>query len=353
MATTPAERYAAMTHYLRIFYSEPFYRYGGITHPVLWHPAPPPQQHDLNSVLGRWYPAPRREYPLYDHGYLHSLQNSGRSLYDGVTFSLKTLTTRPLRLNATLGSYFDMLATCGALERELRDAAGDAAIRLPGRSQYHRQVAPALALKSGRGRSAAIGGACLVVFKHQGRYQALLARRSPRNATDPGFFHLLPAFIFQPASADVRPEEWNIERHIYRELLEELFGLPEQEQSPPPPPFDDHPALVYLRHLLATGGAGLYLTGVVLGLLTLRPEICALLLIHDEAWYERITAPDSDMPLNAAHETDGGITLVPIDSDAALLAALPPDVHTIMPPQAVAALWEGVALARQHIAGRA
>jgi hypothetical protein len=43
---------------------------------------------------------------------------------------------------------------------------------------------------------------------------------------------------------------------------------------------------------------------------------------------------------------------VPIESDEALLAALPPQVHTMMPPQAVVALWEGIDLARQMILRR-
>jgi hypothetical protein len=90
-----------------------------------------------------------------------------------------------------------------------------------------------------------------------------------------------------------------------------------------------------------------------MNLLTLRAEISALLLIHDAAWYERVTAPDSDMRLNAEAETQGGIAYVPIATDEALLAALPPDVHTIMPPQAVGALWEGVELARSLIQRRA
>lgn len=346
---TLAARYQAMTHYLRIFYAVPFYTHHGITHPLIWHPAPETQQTQVDSVLGKWDENSPKAFPLYDYGHLSSVQNSGRSVFNGTTFILKSLNLSPLRIHASLGNYFDMLATCGALERELRDAAGAKAIRLPGRSQYHRHIAPVAALKTGRGRSAAIGGACLVVFNHGGTYKAILARRSPKNATDPGFFHLIPAFIFQPATRDVKPQEWSIERQIYRELLEELFGMAENRQPERPDYFDAHPALVYLKQMIAAGKAGLYLTGIVMNLLTLRPEICALLLIHDPTWYERITAPDSDMPLNAAHETENGLTLVPVTSDEALLAALPPDVHTIMPPQATAALWEGVSLARKYI----
>jgi hypothetical protein len=350
----PTALYQKMTHYLRIFYSTPFYQQQGITHPLLWFPAHPDQRADVDSVLGRLYVANGRgglstapQFPVYDHGYLNTIRNSGRNVFNGVTFSLKTLKTNPLKIDGQLGYYFDMLATCAAFERELRDAAAETYIRLPARSRYHREVQPLSALRSGRGRSAAIGGACLLVFKQQGRYQAVLGRRSARAATDPGFFHLLPAFIFQPLSATVQEGEWSIRRHIYREFLEELFGMPEVSAPERLDYFAEHPALVDLEQMLATGQAGLYLTGISLNLLTLRPEISALLLIHDENWYARVTAPASPFRLDVEAETQQGLTLVPIESDAALLAALPPAVHTIMPPQATAALWEGVALARQ------
>src|SRR5688572_30071683 len=120
---TPAERYQAMTHYLRIFYSIEFYRRFGMNHPLLWYRAPEKQQADVDSVLGKWYPAAPQEFPYYDYGHLNSLQNSGRSVYNGTTFILKSMTATPLRINASLGKYFDMLATCGGLERELRDAS--------------------------------------------------------------------------------------------------------------------------------------------------------------------------------------------------------------------------------------
>jgi hypothetical protein len=347
---TPAEHYQKMTHYLRIFYSEVFYQRHGITHPILWYPAAPEQINNVDSVLGKWDARGLEtppEFPVYDYGYLQTMQNSGRNVFNGITFTFKNLRRSPLRVDCSLGRYFDMLATSGALERELRDAAQESAIRVPMRSQYHRHIQPIVALKSGRGRSAAMGVACLTVANIGGEYKALLARRSSKNATDPGFFHLLPAFIFQPASAAVRDEEWRVSYHIYREYLEELFGMPEITSSEQR--FDGHPALLYLHELMQQGKAGLYLTGVSLNLLTLRAEISALLLIHDAAWYARVTAPDSDMRLNAEAETQGGIVTVPIATDEALLAALPPDVHTIMPPQAVGALWEGVDLARKII----
>lgn len=356
MTLQPAENhYQTLTNYLAKLYGVPVYTRANIQHPIV-HYAPDPEQVDhIDSVIGRLSAETPTAFGFYDHGYLQTLQNSGRHLFNGVTFALRQVRFAPLQLDFHYGNYFDMLATCGALEHEMRDAVASKLIRLPARSQYHREISHNAALMTGSGRSAAVGGACLTVFNHDGTYKAMLARRSAKNATDPGFFHLLPAFIFQPRQYPAQPHETLFSYHIYREYLEELFAMPDAISPTPaasPQTWFDHPAYLYLQQLIQAGSAGLYFTGVALNLLTLRPEICALLLIHEPAWYTRITAPDSDMPLNADAETQQGIALVPIDSDAALLASLPPHVHTIMPPQAVVALWEGVDTARRLIQRR-
>ncbi len=363
MTLLPAENhYKTLTDYLVKLYGVRVYTRAGNQHPILHYAPEADQIEQIDSVIGRLLEATPTEFGFYDYGYLQTMQNSGRNIFNGVTFALHQVRFSPLQLDFHYGNYFDMLATCGALEHEMRDAVASKLIRLPARSQYHRDISHNTALVSGRGRSAAIGGACLTVFNHDGTYKAMLARRSAKNATDPGFFHLLPAFIFQPRQHPAQPHETLFSYHIYREYLEELFAMPETISPPHTLMKDvplstlgagfDHPAYHYLQDLIKTGKAGLYFTGVALNLLTLRPEICALLLIHDPAWYARITAPDSDMPLNADAETQQGIALVPIDSDEALLAALPPNVHTIMPPQAVVALWEGVDMARTMIERR-
>lgn len=344
-----ASHYDLMVHHLRVYYPQPYYSAAGVMHPLMWYAAAPEQQDDIDSVLGRWSDEHPKVFPIYDYGYLGTMRNSGRTVYDGTTFILKSLKRKPLKIDAALGGYFDMLATCAALERELRDAASEIYIRLPFRSLYHRNIAPVIALKSGKGRSAAIGGACLTVCNRGGEYVALLGRRSGNAATDPGFYHLLPAFIFQPMGNTVQEGEWSIRHHIEREFLEELFAMPEERAPERIDYFQSHPALVNLHAMMAQGDAGLYFTGISMNLLTLRAEISALLIIHDPRWYETITAADSPTPLNVLEEAYAA-EFIPIVSDEGILTALPPDVHTRMPPQATAALWEGVRLAREKIA---
>ena len=345
-------RYHNMVEYLSTQYDVPMFQRGDTRYPLYVQKPHSSQIDDIDSVCGA-LPTEKtpRPFEVVNHAHLSDMQNSGRNLFNGTTFALRRVRPRPLQIEAYLGRYFDMLATCDAMKRELVDSAFRRTIRLPMRSLYHRSVGQLESLKSGNGRSAAIGGATLIVFNHNGTYKAMLAQRSRRTATDPGFYHTVPAFIFGPRAADFHPDEWRISYHIYKEYLEELFGMPELGPEAPHDHFYGHPALLDLQQMMAAGQAGLYLTGILHDLTTLRPEISALLLIHDASWYERIHDTNNTFQLNAHAETDDGQLLTfPIASDADVLGALPEHHHLRMPPQGAGAMWLGIDLARQLIA---
>lgn len=336
--------YDRATAYLAKLYSLPLFEQGGRRHPVVIYPPDPDQVADVDSVLGRLY-VDAAPLTIYDYGHLHSLQNSGRTLYNGDTYALHSLETHPLRVHAMPGQYFDMLATCDALERELSLAASSKLIRLPLRQQLHRTLPVAQAGWRGVGRSAALGGACLIVFNQRGTYHALLARRSARNASDVNRLHVMPAFIVQPVRGQWQAE-WRFSDHVIREYLEELYGVEEGADG------HEHPAHQRLTAMLAAGDAQLFLTGVAYNLLTLRAEICALLLIHDAQWWEESSTFGGPLTFNAHSEAqDGRLLIAPITTDEALLTGLPQPLHLAMPPQAYAALWLGVGLARKVISG--
>ncbi len=344
--------YRTITDHLRRLYQrQPFAR-SGIAHPVIVHYPEPAQIYDVDSLLEQTLPRPEtRDFAIYDYGYLHNLQNSKPALYNGATFTLKEIRQNPLRLRGSIGSYFDMLATCAALERELRHAAAKGWLRAPARLAYHRLAPPPEALRYGRKRSAAIGIGTLTVFNDNGVYKAILARRSAATAFDSGLFHVLPAMMFGPTTAgfaDAR--EWSLKHQILREVLEEMFNLPEQRQADRWDYFYEHPALRHLLRLMETGAAQLCATGVIVNLLTLRPEVGTLLLIHDPDWYTRIRAADSDMPFAIADETEAeSIVTAPIRSDEDFLAHFPANLHLQMPAQATATMWLGIDLARREI----
>ncbi len=344
---TAQDRYTKITDIIGKLYPAELFTRQGIAHPVTFYDPTPEQVQNVDSVLGREPTKSIRqdEMSFYNHAYLQTLQNSGRNLFNGTTFALTTLRQKPLRIEAGVGKYFDMIATCAALDHELLDAVQSKLIRLPMRTQYHRSVSPEEALRSGNGRSAALGGVVLTVFNDAGTYRLMLAKRSSTQATRPNNFHMLPAFMFQPAGASMQPGEWSLRHHILREVLEEMFGMEEGESTD----FYEHPALLDLQQMMDNDMAGLYLTGIAMNLMTLRPEITALLLIQDADWWPRVTAPDHPTPFALNDENDGNVLLAPIADDEALLAALPPDVHLMMPPHAIAALWKGVDLARAVI----
>lgn len=344
--------YKNMTDYLRHLYQcEPYSR-DGIDHPVtVFYPAEW-QIYDVDSLLDPTTPQQEsRDFAFYDYSYLHDLQNSKPGLHNGAVFTMKELRQNPLRIRGAIGRYYDMLATCAALERELRDAVAEGWMRAPSRATYHRRVPPTEALTRGLRRSATIGIGTLTVFYDGAGYRALLARRSAATAVDSGMYHVLPAMIFQQTTAEFAdPREWSLKHQILREVLEELFNYPEQLQPARWDYFYDHPALLCLLDLLETGGAQLCATGVILNLLTLRPEVSALLLIHDPEWHRRVSAPHSDMPFATAEETLGGsVVQAPIETDQALLECFPQDLHLKMPAHATATMWLGIDRARREI----
>jgi hypothetical protein len=338
------EQYELLTDFLSSSHDITPYQRHGISHPLAFFPPQPFQVADIDSVLGYLSDKPiqRDDLSVYNYGFLHSLQNSGRNLFNGTTFAYKRLREKPLRIDAAPGHYFDMIATCAAIEAEAYDVMSQGDIRFPLRSQYMLKYRGKEALLSGKGRSAAIGGVMLVVFKHEGQYKAIVSQRTAAHATDPDKLHLLPAFIFQPMS-DKPAEEWSFKHHLYREYLEELFGMEEGSVG-----MASHPALADLQAMEADGRAFMRLTGITISLLTLRPEISAILLLKDELWWEDAQTGKRSYSFNTP-ETRGNLLLIPIETDEQALAALPENYFLKIVPQAITALWAGIDAARELI----
>ena len=348
-----SRRYEVVTEYLLDLYQcRPFTR-RSIEHPVTVYYPDEEQTSDVDSVLDPSLPRPEvRDFAAYDHEFLHELKRTKSGLYNGSTFTMQHLSQRPLRLRGAVGRYFDMLATTAALDRELRSAAVEGWIRASSRAAYHREVEPRRALRCGLKRSATIGICTLIVFNDQGTYRALLARRSSKTAFEERMYQVLPTMTFQPTTPEfTNAQEWSIRHQVLREVLEELFDAPERPGARERDYFYRHPALVYLQELLQAGQAQLDLTGVVINLLTLRPEVATLLLVHDPRWYERITAADSDMPLRLADEFErDSLMSVPMMDDTELLDRFRPDeLHLMMPVHVTAVLWLGIDRARSEI----
>jgi hypothetical protein len=95
--------------------------------------------------------------------------------------------------------------------------------------------------------------------------------------------------------------------------------------------------------MLSDGRAQLLLTGIAFNLLSTRPEVCALLMIHDAEWYIRW-----QNDLEQAMNTERQNTLyIPIRDDQTILNALPQHPAQHFAPQGAAALWLGIDQARK------
>ena len=251
---------------------------------------------------------PRRPKPILEERIIKTIKERGSEIWDGDTFSLAKLLLdsqgRAKSMDAYLGSYFDMVCSANYLEYELLAALQQAEGQLFGlESLPIRQETlslyptPRACLIAGGGIDATIAISVLVVYRRRGEYWIMCDVRSKKVAEYGDLYHVVPSFIFQPVVAPTPHNlevEWSVRHNIYREYLEELFRVPEAEHAMgavDPRYFYGHPNLRYLQQLFASGAADLKGVAFVFNLLNHRPELCTLLLIRDEAWYEDQSFP--------------------------------------------------------------
>jgi hypothetical protein len=164
--------------------------------------------------------------------------------------------------------------------------------RLPHRAKTLREFSsPATCLLHGGGVDAAIGISVLLVYTREGVPWALLERRPKRIGPPAPMYHVIPAMLHQPIEiTSGELEHASILDSIFREYLEELFRLPEPHQRPAQTSKDavaGHPNYHFLQDLIRRGRAKLEGVALAFNLLNHRPDLCVLLLIDDEGWYQR------------------------------------------------------------------
>lgn len=318
----------AIIRYLQKNYTDNLLSVDGVTYPILTYPVEP--ERSIDDLMGMLSESYEDEFAIYDEQHLHQIQMT-RSITNGMCYIFDSLELNPPRINARLGHYFDMLATCDAIDHELRTKPA----HTPLRNQLHQAISPQNALIYGAKRSGTIGGAVLTVFNAGDTYRAIIVQRSNQVATGAGQLHIMPAFIVQP-SHDIQAE-WTLRYHIIREYGEELFAMPEYHEWPTPIEsidyFRENPHIIELETMLADGRAGLYPTGIVMNLMSLRCEFCSVLVIHDPEWHTR-----NESALKLAQQTERQATYYPPIDD---LDQLPNDWRYHIEPQGMGALYLG------------
>ncbi|SNT60675.1 hypothetical protein SAMN05216276_107848 [Streptosporangium subroseum] len=235
--------------------------------------------------------------------------------FPGATFAFDRLTHRDggPKLDAFLSRYFHSAATSERLDAELmqeqdRDNRHKARIPLSEllqRANLHRRIAEELEpgvdpIETGRFRAAALSHAAVVMLATgDGSYDILLPERSADVAFHAGFRHVAPSGIFAPfnarvvSSAKSRRAEFSVLRNFYREWVEELFDAEAYEGwqlEDVGEPLDPTlaPEVARLQEDFDQTNpkrrGDLLYTGVSVNLLTLRPEICLLLVVDDPRW---------------------------------------------------------------------
>jgi hypothetical protein len=233
--------------------------------------------------------------------YIDMLAALGAYLFDADTYVLSMVRHDDggfLRLTGAVGTYYDALRTCDALEWELflalarwpeydHDIAAFLAAELPLRYRAHSLSRGRDPVVETTGRSAALAISTLVLCKRGDEWVVLIGDRSERGVAMHGdLFHVIPSCMFQPVTTHVW-EEFSLTHTFYREYLEELCGRDEVADgtSVLPDYFQRDPNYLYLKGLIDGGEATLTLSGVVVNPLNLRPEVCLLLCIATPEWF--------------------------------------------------------------------
>lgn len=350
----------ALTDFLESYYPYSLLRAGDLSYPTFVLKSSVSQQQNPESILGKLTEATREDFIVYDKVYLEILKRQGKRMYNGRTYVMDVLEQdNEHRLNCSLGYYYDAMATCDVFEWEIlphfsdrerflqqrsTDIFKDIGRQLKLRNQYAEQVCDPV--RDGRGRSGMLSISTLIVFHDGKTYRAFLRMRSGKTAAHSDLYHVVPSFIFQPVTGFLR-EEYSTRHNIFREYLEEVFGVPETEHVSGEIVFDyfyDHARLRQLRKLLNSGGAELFLTGYAMNMLNLRPEICTLLLIRDTSWLKQKIVSNWEFLTQEQVYEQRQEVIIPIDvlqSERKIVSDLLSLPGTFVPPGA-AAFWLGV-----------
>jgi hypothetical protein len=236
-----AYRNPFLVPYLRWKYPDKdLLRAAGHEYPVAIYPAPEAQLLTPESILER--PIRRTRQP--DHRLLPGsakyralAHRLGLKHYDRPCFTMRRITsTSTINIECELGSYLRALDTCDEFawqlfvqhERLRGNTPADFEtfdLLLPSRSRLHTDP-----VCNGSMRNAAVAISTLLAFRDEGQILLLAKRRSHTVAIHAGMVHVVPSFMFQPATGDLE-NEFSVMHNFYREYLEELFNRPEPAET--------------------------------------------------------------------------------------------------------------------------
>jgi Swt1-like HEPN len=318
--------HALLLPFLSWYYNEELWHpQHGEEFPAVVYPLERPEDAKNSPVLAPWNSGNARailagDLACPDREFVARRKKSARQMRNRQTYCVREIVFErdaPIIKSDLIGNYDDCLATCDALEAELLIAMGSRPPASAAPKDFRgfaksslplREAATSFARErglssymTGAGRSAAIAVSTLTLAKRpDGSFVTFLGPRSGRTAVHSNLLHVAPSGMLQPIVDWQRPSakmdhefyktEWSLFHHVLQEIAEEIFGrdceneLVDQLTETPGAIFE-YPEIGYLENLLLAGDAQLFVTGVVVNLLNLRPEIATCLVINNSDWY--------------------------------------------------------------------
>lgn len=225
----------------------------------------------------------------------------GKQLTNDPTFTLNSISTQN-KLSVSIGNYYSTLSTSDFhyfnLIRYFPVKSKIGTYFAYRHSKYVKGWIESLKLvsesKSFSHYCASIGCSVLTVMKSvDGQYKYLLKSNSAeKNSAHDR--HVIPSFMFQPISTRIyeQERELDLELSVIREYGEELLGIDELESAETVDALMNHISknklLNEFSSLLKSKQIHLEITGLVLDIYRLRPEITFLLIIHDDKFSRNI-----------------------------------------------------------------
>ncbi|MSU61059.1 MAG: hypothetical protein EXS31_01480 [Pedosphaera sp.] len=329
-----------------LYPSYPLLTFNGTTVPVAVFPAhgsqlknvEAPLVNELTSVCVPGYDDYDKDFdPGLEHEFrrLRSQENSHpQGSWNGATYDMDSIvqTKRGPKLSCKMGRYFLSVSTSDTLEDELVTALSsnpDSPVtleQLSHRKWLHDRIAGHDPVCAGACRSSAVGLTALTVFLDQNKhYCCFVHARSRAVQTYHDLFHVIPSGMFQPQYLPAEPQrEFSIKHVFLREFYEELYDAKDVERDggyPNPEHFYEKRPVKRILEMLNSDnprfGARLYFTGLGVNLMNLRADICALLLIRDQNWFEHEGRQDeAPLKFNFEYWRADGAKSVPASPDS-------------------------------------
>lgn len=311
-----------------------------------------------------------REYGWDRSDYVIAQTKLGKRLIeDNITFEARAIQIEPscAKIEGALTTYCSALATQDALEYELLtetamhfSASNDNKKTFPKlMGKLKKRLAAERSadnyLLEGTGRCNALAISTVIIYQDtKNDYKIMFGKRSGETGAHADLFHVIPACMFQPEVGDV-DAEWNVHHNVLKEYAEELFSEnidPKAENAKYF--YDKWPSVIALRQALDEGKCKFMITGLVVNILNLRPEICTLLLVNDISWwqqeYDKMSKNWEYLPKQKILEQhEKARTFFRLESVEEELLDYSGSNAGMWVPPGLAALWLGVDAARREL----